>query len=75
MSSSCSSEDVISWVWLGFGVNVDFKTHNWHCLDSHLCQKSVRLRRNILYPTYNSVALEFFVGFTFRENNPMKPQL
>ena len=59
ISSRCTSEDVFSWVWFGFVDNVDFKAHNWYCLDWHFCQKSIRLRRNILYPTYISVTLVF----------------
>ncbi len=67
ISSRCTSEDVFSRVWFDFGVNVDFKAHNWHCLDWHFCQKSVRLDRNVQYCTYISVALVFLGGFTFRE--------
>ncbi len=71
-SSSCTSEDVFSWVWCGFGDNIDFKAHIWHLLDWHNCQKPVCLRENVLYPTYISVALVFLGGSLSAKNHPMK---
>ncbi len=67
ISSRSTSEDVFSWVWFGFADNIDFKAHNWRCLDWHFCQKSMRLHRNILYAMYILVTLVFLGGFTFRQ--------